>query len=399
MVPNPKPYSIASESRTPTPRILPMPLFLRLLPFLCLSAAAAPEFSETPLFTAGEGGYHTYRIPTLLRSSKGTLLAFCEGRKTSGSDHGDIDIVLRRSTDGGKTWEDLSVVQEEGNDAKITIGNPVPVLDESTGHIHLIFTRDNDRVFHSASTDDGKTWSERKEITPAVKREEWGWYAPGPVHGIQLKRGAQAGRLVIPCDHRLGEDAKDKGPMGAQVVYSDDHGATWKLGATAQTTATTAPNENSCVELVSPSTSGSSRLYFNARDHVAPHARASAISEDGGITYATGEFTDAPHFNCPTVQGCLLRLRATDQGDPGNRILFSCADGPTRARISIWSSTDEAATWSAPKLVHEGPGAYSDMALLAPGRVAMIYEKGSSKPYETITLALFNEEWLDAKPQ
>lgn len=374
-----------------------MPRFLCLLPILCLSATAAPEFTESVIFKAGEDGYHTYRIPTLLRSAKGTLLAFCEGRKKSGYDHGDIDIVLRRSSDGGKTWAPLSLVQEEGGEEPITIGNPVPVLDESNGHIHLIFTRDNDRVFHSVSTDEGKTWSERKEITPAVKREEWGWYAPGPVHGIQLKRGKQAGRLIVPCDHRLGEDAKDKGPMGAQVIYSDDHGATWKLGATAQTTVTTAPNENSCVELVSPAAGGGSRLYFNARDHVGPHARAAVISEDGGNTYLGGEFADATHFNCPTVQGALVRVRATDQGDPGNRILFSCADGPARARISIWSSTDEATTWSAPKLVHEGPGAYSDMALIGPAQIAMIYEKGSSKPYETITFARFNEEWLDAK--
>jgi sialidase-1 len=370
-----------------------------LLPLLCLSAAAAPEFSESVLFKAGEGGYHTYRIPTLLYSSKGTLLAFCEGRKSSGADHGDIDIVLRRSSDGGAIWEALSVVQEEGGDAPITFGNAVPVLDESNGHIHLIFTRDNDRVFHAVSTDEGKTWSERKEITVTAKRDEWGWVAPGPVHGIQLRRGVQAGRLVIPCDHRVGDDAKDKGPMGAQVIYSDDHGATWKMGAVATTTATTAPNENTCVELVTPATDGSSRLYFNARDHVGPHARATAISEDGGSTYAGGEFTDAPHFACPTVQGALLRLRAIDQGDTGNRILFSCANADTRRKLSIWSSSDETMTWSVPKLVCEGPSAYSDMALIAPGKIAMIYEKGSNKPYETITLARFNEEWLDAKPE
>ncbi|WP_367870356.1 exo-alpha-sialidase [Luteolibacter sp. Populi] len=370
-------------------------------PFFCLAlcaatAVAAPEFSESALFTAGQDGYHTYRIPALLRSASGTLLAFCEGRKTSGTDHGDIDIVLRRSTDGGKSWGPLAVVQEEGGDAKITIGNPVPVLDESNGHIHLIFCRGNERVFHSFSTDDGVTWSPRKDITDPIKREGWGWYAPGPVHGIQLKRGAQKGRLVIPCDHRIGKGGKDGGPMGAQVVYSDDHGVTWQLGGIAQTTATVAPNENTCVELVGPSPDDGSRVLFNARDHAGPHARATTISDDGGTTYAADGFADAPHFTCPTVQGCLLRLRATDQGDPANRILFSCANGTTRSRISIWSSADEAATWSAPKPIYEGPSAYSDMAVIAPGTVAMIYERGIAKPYETIFFARFNEEWLDA---
>ncbi len=372
-----------------------LPRSLFLIGLLIATAGAAAEFEEAPVFTAGQDGYHTYRIPTLLRSSKGTLLAFCEGRKTAGTDHGDIDIVLRRSTDGGATWSPLSVVQEEGGEAKITIGNPVPVLDESNGHIHLLFCRNNAEIFHTVSTDDGLTWSARTEISATTRHDDWGWVATGPVHGIQLNRGAQAGRLVVPCDHRVGGRGKDAGPMGAQVVYSDDHGATWKLGATATTTATTAPNENSCVELVAPAAGGGSRIYFNARDHVAPHARATAISEDGGSSYAGGEFTDAPGFSCPVVQGALLRLRATDQGDAKNRILFSCPNADTRSRISLWSSSDEAATWSAPKLIYEGPSAYSDMALISPGKVAMIYERGTAKAYETIVLARFNEEWLD----
>ncbi|WP_052573468.1 sialidase family protein [Haloferula sp. BvORR071] len=358
--------------------------------------SAAPEFTETPLFTAGADGYHTYRIPTLLRSASGTLLAFCEGRKSSGTDHGDIDIVLRRSTDGGQTWGPLAVIQEEGDTAPVTIGNPVPVLDESNGHIHLLFCRNNTEAFHSVSTDDGLTWSPRKDITPVVKREGWGWIATGPVHGIQLKRGAQAGRLLIPCDHRIGTPGKDKGPFGVQAVYSDDHGATWQLGATMQTSETVAPNENTCVELVSPAPGGGSRVYFNARDHVGPHARAAAISNDGGSTWLDGGFTDAPNFTCPVVQGCLQRLRATDQGDPANRILFTCPQGDTRAGISIWSSKDEATTWAAPKLIYEGPSAYSDMAVTGPGKVAMVYEKGQAKPYEMIAFARFNEEWLDA---
>lgn len=366
------------------------------LGLLVTTARAAAEFSESAIFTGGQDGYRSYRIPALLRSSKGTLLALCEGRKTSGTDHGDIDIVLRRSSDGGVTWSPLAVVQEEGGEARITIGNPVPVLDESNGHIHLLFCRNNAQVFHTVSTDEGLTWSERKEITATTKHDDWGWVATGPVHGIQLKRGAQAGRLVIPCDHRVGGPGKDAGPMGVHAIYSDDHGSTWKLGAIATTTATTAPNENSCVELVAPAAGGGSQIYFNARDHVAPHARATAISEDGGGSYAGGEFTDAPTFTCPVVQGALLRLRATDQGDAANRILFSCPNADTRSNISLWTSSDETATWSAPKLIYEGPSAYSDMAVIAPGKVAMIYERGAAKAYESIVLARFNEEWLEA---
>src|SRR5688572_13256009 len=98
--------------------------------------AQTPAFSETVPFTSGQNGYHTYRIPAIVRSTNGTLLAFCEGRKNSGSDSGDIDIVLRRSTNNGLTWLAMSLVQEEGGSASITIGNPAPVVDETTGNIH-----------------------------------------------------------------------------------------------------------------------------------------------------------------------------------------------------------------------------------------------------------------------
>lgn len=112
-----------------------------------LRAQTAPVFVETVPFVSGQSGYNTYRIPALVRSTNGTLLAFCEGRKNSGSDSGDIDIVLRRSTNNGATWLPMTLVQEEGGGASITIGNPAPVVDETTGKIHLLFCRNNARVF------------------------------------------------------------------------------------------------------------------------------------------------------------------------------------------------------------------------------------------------------------
>ncbi|MFH1730966.1 MAG: sialidase family protein, partial [Planctomycetota bacterium] len=148
------------------------------------------------LFTSGGGGYHTYRIPAIVLTRDNTLLAFCEGRKNGGGDAGDIDLMLRRSTDNGETWEEMQLVHEEGDGAPITIGNPCPVVDRDTGTVWLPFCRNNDRVFVTRSTDDGKTWAEPLEITRDVKKPEWEWYATGPGHGIQLA----GGRMVIPCD-------------------------------------------------------------------------------------------------------------------------------------------------------------------------------------------------------
>jgi sialidase-1 len=349
-------------------------------------------FSESVPFVSGQGGYNTYRIPALVRSTQGTLLAFCEGRKNSGGDSGDIDIVLRRSTNNGASWLPMTLVQEEGGNASITIGNPAPVVDDTTGNIYLLFCRNNDRVFFTVSTDDGATWSARTEITTSVKPGNWGWYATGPGHGVQLKRGAQAGRLLVAADH-----VTTNGVNGAHAIYSDDHGATWHLGGVNDGANGVSPNETMCVELVT-NAPGGSRVYFNSRDQngSASGTRSEAWSTNGGSGFV-GVFTNRTAFVCPVVQGSLLRWRATDAGDGKNRLLFACPNhSSARVMMSVWSSTNEATVWSEPKLVFEGPSAYSDMAVTSAGDAALLYEKGDSSPYETVTLAVFNEAWLDS---
>jgi sialidase-1 len=368
-------------------------IFLALLCVTASLRAQPASFSETVPFVSGQDGYHTYRIPAAIRSLNCTVLAFCEGRKNSGGDAGDIDIVLRRSTNNGATWLPMTLVQEEGGNASITIGNPAPVVDETTGHIHLLFCRNNSRVFHIKSTDDGLTWSPRMEITTSVKLSTWGWYATGPGHGIQLKRGNQAGRLVIPSDHNT-----TNGINGAQVVYSDDQGATWQLGAVATTAGEVRPNETLGEELVSPAPNGGSRIYFNTRDQngSAPGTRGEAWSDDGGISFV-GPFTNHVEFVCPVVQGSVVRLRAADEGDAVNHLLFSCPNhASSRVTMSVWSSLTEGVSWGEPKLIYAGPSAYSDLVRLGNGEVGLLYERGASSPYQTITFARFNEAWLDA---
>ena len=370
------------------------------------AAFAAPSYDERALFVSGQGGYHTYRIPALVRSASGTLLAFCEGRKNSSSDTGDIDLLVRRSNDNGETWSPQQVVW---SDSTNTCGNPAPVV-AADGTIWLLSTRnlgsdsesmiingtsiDTRRVFKLSSTDDGLTWGPAMEITTTTKQSGWTWYATGPGAGIRLTRGAQAGRLVVACDHIR----SDNKAFGSHVIYSDDAGATWQIGAVSGEGATVRPNETLAVELVDPAPDGGSRIYFNARDHLTPHNRAETFSADGGTTYTPATFTDAPHFITPVVQGGLARFRAAVAGDETNRILFSCPNASTRTRLSIWSSSDEAQTWSVPKLVHEGPSAYSDMARLDGEWMGLLFEKGGSSAYETITFARFNEAWLDEPP-
>ncbi len=172
-------------------------------------------FDDMTLFQSGSEGYHTFRIPSLLVTQAGTLLAFAEGRKHGRGDAGEIDMVMRRSEDGGRTWGPLSVIVTEPG---MTCGNPCPVQDQDTGVIWMPFNKnlaEGDEnliiqgkaprtVWLTESKDDGQTWAEPVEITQAVKKPEWTWHATGPGHGIQLRGPSGHGRLLIPCDHRVG---------------------------------------------------------------------------------------------------------------------------------------------------------------------------------------------------
>src|SRR5438552_1926843 len=139
----------------------------------------------------------------MIVTPRGTVLAICEGRKKSTSDSGNIDLVLRRSTDGGKTWEPLRVIIDDGDN---TAGNPCPVVDRQTGTIWLPFCRNNREVLVTFSRDEGETWSKPENITSQVSEPRWTWYATGPGHGIQLRDG----RLLVPCDHKLDKASKQQ---------------------------------------------------------------------------------------------------------------------------------------------------------------------------------------------
>jgi len=344
--------------------------------------AAILLLQSSDVFVAGQDGYHTYRIPSAIVTPKGTVLAFCEGRKIARHDTGDIDLVLRRSTDGGATWGPIQVVWD---DAANTCGNPCPVVDRDTGTIWLLMTHNLgedveskiiDRtskgtrtVWVSKSADEGATWSKPGEITKDVKRPDWTWYATGPGVGIQMKNG----RLVVPCD--FVEAGTKKG--GSLVIWSADHGATWKPGELAGAGV----NECQVVER----TDGS--LLLNMRNWHSPvRERAVAVSTDGGATWS-GFAHDAALIE-PVCQASILRL----SWDP-SRILFSNpADAKARAKMTVRLSRDEGKTWTVVKEFSPGPAAYSCLAIPAAGTAACLYETGEKSAYEKIVFTRFPVE-------
>ena len=376
-----------------TMRSIVLALFAEV--FLCANADVFAQRSSqqsvkdaavepTSLFIAGTDGYHTYRIPSLLVTAKGSVLAFCEGRKTSSGDHGDVDLVMKRSTDGGRTWSPQQIVHEEGGDAKITIGNPCPVVDSKTETIWLPFTRDNKAVFITSSTDDGRTWAAPRDISEATVKPDWVWVATGPGVGIQLANGPHRGRLVIPSDHR--RTLADKKPeWNSHMMFSDDGGKSWQISAPIQTGG----NECQVIERADGTLLVNTRMQGDFQGF-----RGIATSTDGGATWSA--ISQEKQLPCPKCEGSLLRYDNT-------RLIFSnphppesTTDKPSNARLNLTvrSSTDDGKTWSVARLLHEGPSAYSSLARLPDGTILCLYEGGEKKITESLRLARFNLAWL-----
>jgi len=341
---------------------------------------------QSDLWTSGENGYNTYRIPALAVTQKGTILAFCEGRKQHRSDTGDIAMLVKRSSDNGNSWSEQAIVWD---DLGHTCGNPSPVVDATTGTIWLLMTwnrgedherdivngtsNDTRRVFVTSSTDDGLTWTDPKDITSKVKQPNWTWYATGPGSGIQIENGQYAGRMFIPCDHIVA----DTNDYYSHVIYSDDHGASWKLGGISPQPLV---NECEVVEL------SNGQLMLNMRSYTENvKARQVTISNDGGLTWIN-QHTDEQLIE-PICQASICRY------DLPNIILFANpASTHQRVNMTVRVSIDDGKTWTSQTTLHEGPSAYSDLAICADGRIACLYECGDENPYEYLRFALLDLE-------
>jgi sialidase-1 len=362
----------------------------------CHCQSLQAELQQADVFVSGRDGYHTYRIPAVIVTKKGAVLAFCEGRKKSRSDAGDIDLLLKRSGDGGKTWNPQQVVWDDKDN---TCGNPCPVIDKKTGTIWLLLTwnlgadresqiialksKDTRRVFVSYSEDDGKSWVAPKEITDQVKLKNWTWYATGPGVGIQLRIGKHKSRMVIPCDHIEAGTKK----YFSHVIYSDDQGRTWKRGGT---TATDKVNECQVVELAD------GRLMLNSRNYDRNQKnRAISISKDGGMTWS--KVRRDPTLIEPICQASFLRYTLVGS-ESRSRLLFSNPASQTnRHKMTVRLSYDEGQTWPIARQLHSDPAAYSCLTVLSDGLIGCLYEAGQKHPYEKIVFARFTLDWLTNK--
>ncbi len=365
-------------------------LVLAALLFLAAGSSYGQALYQRDVFTAGEAGYHTFRIPALLVTKSGRLLAFAEGRKHGRGDSGDIDLVLKSSDDAGRTWRPLRVLWDNGAN---TVGNPAPVLDVATGTVWLLLTTNSGdvkepeimrgkgarRVWVLGSLDEGETWSKPREITSSVKRTNWTWYATGPGAGIQLR----SGRLLVPCDHAVLSPDGRIGPhlYHSHVVFSDDHGKTWHLGGSTDSLT----NECTAAEL------RDGTICLNMRSYAGLHRRAVAWSWDGGVSWSPVHHDSI--LVEPVCQASVCRYRPVVES-AGDTLLFANPASTRREKLTVRLSPDGGRTWPVARTLHAGPAAYSSLAVNASRQIFCLFECGVEHPYEHIRLASFDLRWL-----
>ncbi|MFN8286070.1 MAG: sialidase family protein [Chitinophagales bacterium] len=311
------------------------------------------------IFKNGKEGYRMYRIPALVQTKSGLLLAFCEGRQSL-RDHGNIDLVMKTSADSGKTWGALQLIYSDG---KNTCGNPSPVVESATGVILLTATINNRSVIVFKSSDEGKHWSNPMDVTASVKPSDWNWYATGPVHGIQISQGVNKGRIVVPCNHTL----KNSSRHISHIIYSDDMGTSWHLGGSVNTEGT---DECTVAELPE----GNLLLNMRNTDRQLP-CRKTSISKDGGLSWSTPAF-DSTLIE-PVCQGALL-----SHPQKRNVLCFTNpANSKVRKDLTLRFSFDSGKSWKKEILIQKGPCAYSDITLINHDDLYCIYETGKLWPY------------------
>jgi sialidase-1 len=388
-------------------------LLAAMLLFAALTLPAAQPFlQKTHLFAEETDGFRLYRIPGIVVTAKGSVLAYCEARKFTVADRGEIEIHLRRSTDGGKTWSPAKQVahlgprlsrnphmpadkkkKNMGGPNEQTVNNPVAIAARD-GSVHLLYCVEYMRCFHIRSDDDGVTWSPPVEITSTFDRFrpelDWQAIATGPGHAVQLR----SGRLVAPF-WMATYDTKPKLRKAVGVIYSDDNGATWLRGDIALRNA----GEPNIAE------TPDGQAIVTARNSDSRNRRMVAFSRDGATGWTTPRFPDEL-LEPGCMAGLVSHPGTIEEKKP--MLLFSNPNTTKRAHrdranLTVKASYDGGKTWPVARLLQPGPAAYSDLAVLPDGSILCFYESGDPVSprksgrdwaYSFLKLAHFNLQWL-----
>lgn len=360
--------------------------FFTLLPVISLLFAGAdsPSFSQQDLFRQGDNGVHTYRIPALVETKKGVLIAVVDARHDNAQDlPGHISLVMRRSFDGGEHWEAARTIREV---KKGGVGDASLLLDRSTGRVWCFHSYGPPGIgFHTAkpgartgpttfqfqaihSDDDGTTWSEAVDLTPQVKDPSW--QAMFAASGTDIQ--TSSGRFLVPLVVR---DAQ--GVVHSLNAYSDDHGRTWAHGDPIGDDT----DESHNVELPG------GVILQNMRNG---RNRAIARSHDDGVTF--GPVTHDPALIDPGCNAGITRYRRGGK----DVLIFTNAASTRRESLTVKLSYNAGQRWPVGRVICAGPAAYSTVIPLRDGDIGVLYERGETNPYERITFARFSLAWVSS---
>lgn len=358
---------------------------------------------KVAVFSSGENGVKRYRIPGIVVTPNGTLIAYCEARLNGSADWGEIEVHMSRSLDGGASWSKPTKIAHrgariEGNPTNATaqgkseqtVNNPVAIVDPKSGAIEFLYCVNYARCFSMRSVDDGKTWSSPIEITSAFEplrlKVNWNVIATGPGHGISLP----SGRLVVPVWLAYGKPGAHA-PSVTATIYSDDSGKSWHAGDIAVPNQTPCINPNESALATIPS-----GVIMVTRSHSLPNRKILTMSPDGSTDWSEPRFSPdlwepicmASMIAHPIKPGTLLFASPRTQAMDANGIPIPGKGGP-RNNLSVQLSQDSGATWSIPKTLEKGSSAYSDLAVLPDQDVVCLYELGDS-----IFAARFSLDWV-----
>ncbi len=362
--------------------------------FLLLIGIVSAQRKTIPVFISGTEGHKSYRIPAMIKLPDAQILAFCEGRVNDAGDFGDVNIVLKRSNDQGKTWSRLQTIVD---DDELQAGNPAPVVDITDpvypkGRIFLFYNTGNNheseirkgngirQVWYKTSVDAGITWSEGINITVQTHRplktlvnpaynfsEDWRSYANTPGHAMQFSTGKYKGRIFVAANHSAGEPLPDARDYNAHGFYSDDHGKTFHISETVDIQGS---NEAMAAEL------SNGNLMMNIRNQKGDiKARIVVISKDGGATWDTS-YIDK-NLPDPVCQGSILSIGNNN----GKNMLAFCnaADTIKRDNLTLRLSIDDGITWTKSFQIDStgkpDNAAYSDIVALNKREIGILYEK------------------------
>lgn len=369
-------------------------------------SSGAEVFETTEVFTGGVG-YDTYYVPSIATAPDGTLIAIAEGRSSEADPlNSDIDLVMKRSFDGGATWSPLVVVDDPtavpGWGADSAASNPTMVVDQGANKVWLFYNRwkpgfdtqnthpgmDENTAWVRSSGDNGATWSAPIDVTHAVTDyDNWGamFFAPGS--GIQTITSSKpnAGRLLVPAAYKPGGPEIGLNSMRPYAIYSDDHGATWNR---APGDLNAVANENQLVELENGD------ILMDARQRGSSLNRWKATSSDEGLTWSA----PIPGESITPVATAIERLTLQSAGDDKNRILWTGPGDPNkREKLQVKVSYNEGQTFPRPRTITFGSGEYSDMTVFstpAEGQLAGVLWANKTSSY-SIQFTRFNLEWLE----